>query len=333
MSNYTVKPQDMGTIGFGPAFAGGHVPTYVGLSSTPWHVPLDPEYVFDQVDAMRILVQAWIREHTRPDHAHRKGVYLHGPTGTGKTSLPEQFFARLGVPLIRTTWSPKREAEEMIASKTIIGGDLLPVDQAIAIAARNGYPVLINEIDLADPAELVNLNDVIEKGLIVLPDGTSFMAERGFFVCATANTAGEGDETGNYHGTGPLNGSSLRRFYSVEVGYPSEEAEATFLATKLPNVAKDLLEAAAKVVTRIRQAYTGTLDGKRLASPISRPEAVDWIDLMGRFAYLKTRNIPVAEYAMGFAFSNRLSRKDQLVVEELVKAVFSASAGAQGATP
>lgn len=333
MSNYNVKPQDMGTIGFGPAFAGGQVPTYVGLSSTPWHVPVNPEFVFDQVDAMRILVQSWIREHTRLDHVHRKGVYMHGPTGTGKTTLVEQFFARLGVPLIRTTWSPKREAEEMIASKTIIGGDLLPVDQAIAIAARNGYPVLINEIDLADPAELVNLNDVIEKGLIVLPDGTSFTAQRGFCVFATANTAGEGDETGSYHGTGPLNGSTLRRFYSVVVDYPSEEAEASFLATQLPNVAKDLLDAAAKVVTRIRQAYTGTLDGKRLSAPISRPEAVDWIDLMGRYAYLKTRNIGVAEYAMGFAFSNRLSRKDQLVVEELVKAVFSASAGAQGATP
>jgi cobaltochelatase CobS len=333
MSNYTVTPQDMGIIGFGPAFAGGHVPTYQGLHATPWDIPVNPEFVFDQVHAMRILVQAWIREHTRPEHAHRKGVYLHGPTGSGKTTLPEQFFARLGVPVIRCTWSPKREAEEMIASKTIIGGDLLPVDQAIAIAARNGFPVIINEIDLADPAELVNLNDVIEKGLIVLPDGTSFIAERGFFICATANTAGEGDDTGNYHGTGPLNGSTLRRFYSVEVDYPTQEAEAAFLASQLPNVATNLIDAAAKVVTLIRRAYTGTLDGKRLSSPISRPEAVDWIDLMGRFAYLKARNIAVAEYAMGFAFSNRLSRKDQLVVEELIKAEFSSSTSTPGASP
>ena len=326
MSHFNVVAKDMAALGFGPAFANAMVPAYDGLAPTPWHVPVNPEYVFDQVDAMRILVQAWIREHSRQEHQHRKGVYLHGPTGTGKTTLPEQFFARLGVPLIRTTWSPKREAEEMISSKTIIAGDLLPVDQAIAIAARNGYPILINEIDLAaDPAELVSLNDVFEKGLITLPDGSSFQATRGFMAFATANTAGFGDETGSYHGTSPLNGSTLRRFYSVEVGYPTEEAELAFLQSQLPKVDAPLLQAAAKVVTRIRSAYTGTLDGKRLESPISRPETLDWIDLMGRFAYLKTKGIAVAEYAMGFAFSNRLSRPDQKVIEELVKAVFSGS--------
>jgi cobaltochelatase CobS len=281
-------------------------------------VPVDDKYVFDNIDAMRLFMQCWIREWDRPDSWHRKGIYLFGPTGSGKTSFPEQFFARLGVPLVRTTWNPKREADEMVSSKTLVEGCLLDKDQAIAIAARQGLPLLINEIDLADPAELVSLNDIIEKGVITMPSGETFTAARGFIVLCTANTAGVDDEEGIYHGTRSQNGAFLRRFFALSMGYPNEKQELEFLKSVFPGNAEEFLGAVARVVTKIRGAYEGTLDRIRLSMPISRPETMDWVDMMRRMAPLKSRGVAVAEYTLGLCFYNRLPLADQTAVRQIL---------------
>lgn len=152
---------------FGPAFAGAQSVGFTGTENNPYLIPVDPGYQFDDIDAMRIMSLAWAREWTRPETAHRKGVLFFGPTGSGKSSFVEQFFANLEVPLLRITWNPKREADQVLSDRVLIDGMLLDRDQAVTIAARQGLPVVINEIDLADPAELVALNDVIERGVII----------------------------------------------------------------------------------------------------------------------------------------------------------------------
>jgi cobaltochelatase CobS len=305
----------------------GSVPTFdlqsLSDEACSYLVNRNPNYVFDNTDVMRLIVYAWIREFRRPEGRHRKGVYVSGPTGSGKSSVIEEFFAAIGVPLVRTTWNPKREGEEMLSRRSLDDGKLVDVDQAIAIAARLGLPVKIDEIDLADPAELVALNDVIEKGLITLPNGTVIHAERGFVVFATANTAGVEDETGTYHGTRSLNASTLRRFFTVEMGYPDEETETKFLAKSLPNYPTGLIESAAKTVTMIRGAAAGTLDGKRLTFPISRPETIDWLEMMAAFGKITFKDTTPAQYAMNACFAARLPAADREVVKELVQTVFS----------
>jgi len=321
MSASTAVAVDLADAGFGDTYRGGSVPGFTN-SDSPYLVPVDPGYQFQDVDAMRILCAAWSREWDRPEHAHRKGVQLFGPTGSGKSSIVEQFFARIGVPLLRVTWNPKREADQLISEKSLIDGMLLDKDQVMVIAARNGWPVLINEIDLADPAELVALNDIIEKGLITLPSGETFVAKRGFCVFATSNTAGIDDEDGVYHGTRSQNASTLRRFFKVRLGYPSEDAEFAFLQEAFPKSSESFLKRVAAIATRLRRAYEGTLDGKRLSKPISRPEVLDWVDLMTRFAHLKNRGINVAEYALGFAFTKGLPDSDSITASLIVAEVF-----------
>jgi midasin (ATPase involved in ribosome maturation) len=322
----TTVPVDLAQAGFGDVYRGALMPGFTDADTSPYQVPIDPEYRFDNVDAMRLMSQVWAREWERPEHRHRKGVLFFGPTGSGKSSFAEQFFARLRVPVVRVTWNPKREADQMITDKVLVDGMLLDKDQAIAIAAKQGLPLIINELDLADPGELVSLNDVIEKGVVTLPNGETFIAARGFVVFATSNTSGVDDEEGVYHGTKAQNASTLRRFFQIRMGYPTEDTEKAFLAELFPKLSDAFVGSVAKVVTKIRQAYEGTLDGKRLSKPISRPETLDWVDLMGRFAYLKTKGVNVAEYAMGFAFANGLPDGDKTTVHHIIEQHFGEDA-------
>lgn len=322
--SHQITAIDMAAAGFGPQYAGTKVPGYVnhGPEAAQWVKAIDPNYVFDNEDTIRLMVHAWTRELSRPETRHRKGVYLHGPTGSGKTSVVEQFFARLGVPVVKITWQPRMEAAELITSKTLVDGSLLNTDQALAVAARFGYPVLIDEIDLGDPAEKVALNEVIERGLFVTPEGTTFVAERGFVVFATGNTAGSQDLEGNFHGTMAQNAAFLRRFFSIQVGYADQVREVNFLRAQCPGVADGVLVAVARAATMLRQAYEGNLDGQRLSASLSRPETVDWVETMARFHYLGGRGVNVASYALGFVFTNRLLPEDRQVADQIVASCF-----------
>lgn len=322
VADHQIQKKDLADLGYGEMFRRMEMFVPIISSTNAYLIPKDPEYRFDNLNAFRILWHSWVREFKRTESSHRKGVYLHGPTGSGKSSLIEQFFAYMGMPMVRLTWTPKREADDLLAGKTLIDGNLLPVDQGIAMAARNGWPVVIHEIDLADPAELVALNDVIEKGIITTPDGDTFVAKRGFVVYATSNSNGTDDNSGIYHGTNSLNSSTLRRFFSLELDYPSEEAELDFLKAKMPGQDVRVLQGVARVAVKIRQAFAGTMDGLSLSAPISRPETVDWVEMMGTFQGLKAKGINVAHYAMGFAYTNRLPASDVIVVNEIIDSYF-----------
>jgi len=319
-TRFDLIKMNMAECGFGSQYK-AMVPGFAENDSQ-YLVPINPTYTFDNVDAMRMMQQCWAREFERPENRHRKGILFSGPTGSGKTSFVEQFFARLNVPLLRTTWNPKREAEELISTQTLVDGDLMPKDQAIAIAARMGVPVLINEVNLADPGETVALNDVIEKGLITLPSGQTIQAPRGFVVFATGNTAGGDDEAGIYHGSQNQSEAFRRRFFHCHFGYPDLDAEVAFLTAEFPKATTTLLQNAAKVAIKIRQACDGTADRERLTADFARPQLLDWVDSMFRFEKLKDKGKNVALFAMDFVFSAGLSEADRNTVHSIVENCF-----------
>jgi MoxR-like ATPase len=297
---------------------------YSGVTSTYLGQPTK-SYSFDAADAVQLLAAAWHREMTRPDNATRKGVFLYGPTGSGKTTMFQEFFWRIGVPMLLVTWSPRMEAMDLVSAKTVIGGDVLTNDQAIVIAARQGFPIVLDELDLADPAELTSINEIIEKGVVTLPDGERIVAKRGFFVCATGNTNGGEDETGSYIGTRAQNIAPMRRFFHAEVAYPSLSQERDFLRSAnkslglgLPQLVADNV---ADFIQATRNAFTGTKDGKRLGAAMSRTEGVDFLTLMASpHVHHKKDGRSKADVVMQWVFGNRLSRPDRVVAGEILKA-------------
>ncbi|OGU24353.1 MAG: hypothetical protein A2580_09165 [Hydrogenophilales bacterium RIFOXYD1_FULL_62_11] len=207
-------------------------------------------------DLFMTLGLSWNREWSRSETDARRGVWIGGPKGAGKTTAPEQFFARLGVPVLTLTCNRRVPLSDYI-SKMVPDGEGGWINQPgpLVIAMQEGYPVVLNEPSAMDEADLIAMHDIIDRGLLVTDDGTVVKAKRGFLVYAADNTMGYGDESGGYVGTNVLNSATMRRFFKFEIDYPNEAEEVGILQARFPNQVKEALSAFVKFANMIRAPY------------------------------------------------------------------------------
>lgn len=323
--------------GFGSAFAGVPFPYYVKDDGRPLEpgdegydlIPrLDKHHVFDDLKYLRIILTTVRRAFDRTDGGNFCGILAIGDTGTGKTSTLRQVFARMGCPHLEYDWSPRTEAKDLITVRTLDRGGIVDEEQVLAQAVMNGWPITINEADCGDPGELLCLNSVFEDGILFLPSGETIHAKPGFFVNLTANNMGAGDEAGIYGGTRDQNAAVKRRFFKVKVPYASEEQEFDWLCKRFPDVAQsnsEGLRKTARLVTMVRKAFKGTLDGVRLPAPISRTEMARLVELMTEFAPIGHR-IPVVPTAMAYIYTDGLPDEVEEPVMRLIEMSFGPDA-------
>lgn len=278
-------------------------------------------------EIFRVLQFAWLREVNRQPHQPRRGVWLSGAKGAGKTTVIEQFFARLGLPVASLTCNREFRIADAVQSKTLVPNDkggmtIVPVDGPLGIAMREGFPVVLNELDLADPAELTGLNDIVDRGIYVVPDsGEVIEATPGFMVMAAANSNGAGDLSGEYAGVGTMNSALMSRFYKFEIEYPKEEAELEILrqAGLVTPENEGAIQSICKIAKLIRDAYkTGS---KGLTTPISTREVIDIAEAVEAFAHLADKGVKVTKYAFNLCYGNGLPPPAKLAVEEIIDRV------------
>lgn len=317
---------DLGDIGVDPKFAGNQSVCYVGTENHPLLPIINPNFTFDNIDFDRLLTATINREWTRQDHEPRRGILVMGPTGAGKTQYLRERFARQGIPMVNFTWQSDMDATDATYTREVIGSDTVYSDAAFLIAARNGLPVVIDEIDMAKPGQLVALNELFDTGKIVIPQtGETVIAERGFCVFATCNSSFFEDRSGDYAGARSQNKSVHSRFYKFEFGYASEEEEAAFILKQFPGMDENNAKAFAKFVTWVRKANDPMGQGlvakgatQRISVPFSRRTVIDWLDLAESFSYLKDRMVSVPKYALKPVFTAALPDDERAMTEHLL---------------
>lgn len=331
----------------------GNLPGYAGTQGNPF-LPRVMPYQFNR-DILTDLATVWVREIQRPESAPRRGAWLSGPKGCGKSTAVSQFFARLGVPVIEMTGNKSSLVADSVQTKTTapsfrtlpdgtkepIGITIRPTDGPIAIAMRMGIPLVWNEMDRIDPGEGAGLNDIVDRGLYVVPDsGEVIRAARGFVVFATANSDGTGDVDGQYSGVNVMDSSLMRRFYKIVVDYMPEaeeiEAVKAALEWRLASLEasaragiETIIAQACKAATAIRAAYQNRNGGDgslALPAAISTSEVIDWVECMLMYSSLANRGVSVHLHALDRAFTNSLPVEFRETVRTLVGTVMTGAA-------
>jgi hypothetical protein len=159
-------------------------------------------------------------------------VFITGLSGNGKTFSVEQACAQTKRETIRVNFTIETDEDDLIGGFRLVGGETKFFKGPVIKAMERGAVLLLDEIDLANPAKIMCLQSILEgKGYFIKKTGEFVTPKNGFTVIATGNTKGKGSEDGRFIGTNVMNEAFLERFpITCEQDYPSVNIEKKILA-------------------------------------------------------------------------------------------------------
>ncbi len=314
-----LKPKDLdaGLI-FSNTASGRKIKGYTKPSSfTP---ELNPEYLYHE-SSRDVIV--WFMNSSDP-------FYLFGPAGSGKTSLIKQLAAKLNYPVFSITGHSRLEFPDMVGHLTVEKGNMVFQYGPLALAMKYGGLLLLDEIDLLDPATATGLNGVLDGEPLCIPEnGSEIITPHPLFrFAATANTNGGSDETGLYQGTLRQNLAFMDRFWLCEVNYPTPVAEEKLLAAKAKNLPGELRKKMVEFANEVRKLFMGesSMDiNDTIEVTFSTRTLIRWADLTMRFQPLANQGIQPVTYALDRALGYRATRETRSFLHELAQRIFPVS--------
>ena len=158
-------------------------------------------------------------------------VYVTGLSGNGKTFSVEQACAKTRREVIRVNFTLETDEDDLIGGFRLVNGETKFFKGPVIAAMEKGAVLLLDEIDLANPAKIMCLQSILEgKGYFIKKTGEFIKPADGFTVVATGNTKGKGSEDGRFIGTNVMNEAFLERFpITCEQDYPTPSIEKKIL--------------------------------------------------------------------------------------------------------
>jgi len=186
-------------------------------------------------------------------------ILLIGPTGSGKTSIFEQAAARLNRPVTRINLDGDITRSDLVGQWILNGDNQMQFHYGpLPKAMKEGHILIVDEIDAGAAPVVMVLQAVLEgKPLSLLETSEIIKPHADFRLMATANTNGQGDDTGLYAGTQPQNYALFDRFTMVEkVDYalPAEELQIVVRQTGITDDG-GIITKLIKVASMIRSAH------------------------------------------------------------------------------
>lgn len=139
-----------------------------------------------------------------------KNILLIGPTGSGKTTLPRYFCAKHNRPYIRVSLNGGCTVEDLVGHYIVKGTNMSWIDGLLTVAVRNGYVIVIDEINAAPSEIMFILNSLLDDERVLIlssKDGETISPHEDFRLVATCNPTELG-----YAGTQEINEALMDRF-------------------------------------------------------------------------------------------------------------------------
>ncbi|EPA5448564.1 AAA family ATPase [Vibrio fluvialis] len=312
MTILTLTPQSYPMDVFG--FPGTNVTVEGFAPSGHPNIPAKKDYIFRR-ETLRDIV-AFL------DCSFGDGLMITGPTGCGKTSAVEQVLARLNYPAQSYTCGGSTEYMDLVGQYTLVNGNTVWMDGVLTTAMREGHVLILNEIDLVDPAELANLNAILEGAPLVITqlNGEIVRPHPAFRLIATSNSNGSGGD-GNYMGVNRLNMAFMNRFVVIKEDYASEDTEMAVLEKLAPNIPKVLRKKMIELANKVRAIFKGEQGDSELSITFSTRTLIRWAILTQRFQGANN----ALSYALDRALLNRCSEEEEReTIQTLAVALFGA---------
>lgn len=283
-----------------------------GLPNVP---TIDPDYVFSE-DTLRDLTMFWYSGH----HA----LLLEGDPSAGKTSLIEQWHARLHVPLFKVACTPTTENWQLYGQllPRLDGQGLVWHDGPVLMACRGVGSLLLDEQNLLDPGVASGLNMILEGYEITIPEtGEVVRPPRTLRFFAAQNPV---DSKAIVAGRNVQDVAFEDRWSYMYVDYLGADSEKELIARRLKtagvpdSLAKQTATIVVDVGQKVRQAFRE--DAPDIDKPLSTRVLLRWAKYA--FMYrdvLKVRGKSSLHY--GITRAVRMTPTMAKAVEEMVTLV------------
>ena len=213
---------------------------------------INPNYQFREAHLVKFLTA----------FKFRQNIWLHGNSGTGKTTLVEQIAARIGFIFARLNLDSNIERPDIVGGVEIQVENGAPVTKfregILPAAMQQPCFFCLDEVDAGRPDILFVIQRALEgKGLTLTEDGGRLVQQHAMFsFVGTANSRGQGDEYGWYAGVRPLNLAFLNRFGAfIEIDYLDREDESRLLQSVYPALDKVEVDNMAVFAEKVRAAF------------------------------------------------------------------------------
>jgi cobaltochelatase CobS len=269
----------------------------------------DPHWEFD-LNVTKLLYFAFEANH-RP--------LLVGPPGTGKTELARNMCASLGWGYRRANFNGQATPRTLFGSpRAGVQGETYFQYGIVPLAMRGsdgrGECLVLDEISFIDADMSAGVHEVMEIGgnLTLLENGGEVVSPGPLFrIIGTDNVGMQGDMTGAFHGTKPLNSAFMDRWtMQINVSYMDEKTEAQVLQRKVPGLPEEV----AKLMCQYAKGSREKVDADEVVKPVTFRQLLDWASLA-----VHHRNI-----GLGWrnAILNKASEEDAVALKALMKHSF-----------
>lgn len=215
-------------------------------------------------------------------------ILLVGETGTGKTSMILEEAGKQKKAIIRFTLSGETSVDDFVGKYILEDGKTVWQDGVLLRAMRQGYWLVVDEINAALPEILFVLHSLLDDSkevLVAANDGEVVTPKEGFRFFATMNPVQE------YAGVKALNRAFMSRFPIVKkVEYPSSKQEIQILQKKSGVGAKDAVKMVS-VANKIRKMKSQ----EKIFEGCSTRDLIFWGNLEKEFGLEKAFTMSVLD--------------------------------------